>query len=63
MTYYNRNPNILIVTADGDGKCDLCGKIEELRSYGPKGENVCFDCGMKNEAAALRTFKQRLDPQ
>lgn len=30
--------------------CELCGaKNEELRPYGPKGEKICFDCGMKNK--------------
>ena len=39
-------------------KCDLCGKMAELRPYGPKGENVCFPCGMKDEAAAKRQFRK-----
>ena len=38
--------------------CELCGDIAELRPYGPKGENVCFHCGMKNEEAAKRAFRQ-----
>jgi hypothetical protein len=25
-------------------------KKDELRPYGPKGERICFDCGMKDEA-------------
>lgn len=24
--------------------CDMCGKIDECRPYGPNGEDVCFDC-------------------
>lgn len=24
--------------------CDMCGSIDECRPYGPKGENICFDC-------------------
>ena len=39
--------------------CDLCGKVAELRPYGPGGENVCFACGMKNKAAAKRAFTLR----
>jgi hypothetical protein len=34
--------------------CEMCGKIEECRPYGPNDENVCFDCAMKNPAAAER---------
>ena len=41
--------------------CDLCGEVGELRPYGPKGEWVCFKCGMKNEEAAKRVFEKRLD--
>ena len=41
---------------DATGKCQMCGKTEELRPYGPNGENVCFDCMMKDEEAAKRQF-------
>ena len=30
--------------------------LAETRPYGPNGEEVCFKCGMKNEAAAKRQF-------
>lgn len=36
--------------------CQMCGKVDELRPYGPNGEEVCFDCAMKDEAAAKRGF-------
>lgn len=51
-----------ITTIDGTqhSKCDLCGKVDELRPYGPNGENVCFDCGMKDEEAAARQFAKLL---
>lgn len=41
-------------------QCDLCGKIAELRPYGPKGECVCFDCGMLDEKAAMKKFNQHV---
>lgn len=34
--------------------CELCGKVAETRPYGPKGERVCFECGMKDKAACQR---------
>ena len=37
-------------------KCELCGALAELRPYGPRGEKVCFKCGMKNEAVTKRQF-------
>lgn len=39
-------------------KCELCGKKAETRLYGPKGENVCFEYGMKDEEAAKRACKE-----
>ena len=41
-------------------RCELCGKIEETRPYGPNGARVCFDCGMKNEPAAQRRASKYL---
>lgn len=38
--------------------CQMCGKVDELRPYGPNGEEVCFDCAMKDEAAARRGFRK-----
>lgn len=43
-----------IICVEPDSKCDLCGSVEECRPYGPNGENVCYTCGMKDEAAAKR---------
>lgn len=39
------------IMAEKPQQCDLCRKIAELRPYGPNGEKVCFECGMKDEAA------------
>ena len=47
-----------VIEATPPSRCELCGKEDELRPYGPNGENVCFDCGMKDEAAALRGFRR-----
>jgi len=47
---------IRIVTLEGepDGICDICGKKAELRPYGKSGENICFECGMKDEKTTER---------
>lgn len=44
------------IAVEAPQKCELCGKVEETRPYGPNGERVCFECGMKDEAAAKRGF-------
>ena len=53
--------NILIIDGTKHAKCQLCGAEKELRPYGPKGESVCFDCGMKDEEAAKRQFAKLLN--
>ena len=40
---------IIVICPTEDSICELCGKVDELRPYGPNGENICFDCGMKNK--------------
>lgn len=44
------------IAAELEQCCELCGKIEECRPYGPNGEQICFDCGMKDE----ETTKQQM---
>ena len=43
-----------VIYQENPQQCDFCGQVAELRPYGPKGEVVCFPCGMKDEAAAKR---------
>jgi len=33
-----------IIAQEPDQVCELCGKIDECRPYGPKDEEICFDC-------------------
>ena len=44
-----------------DQECEICGKYEELRPYGPNSENICYRCMMKDEPAAKRAFAKSLD--
>lgn len=41
-----------------DGKCEECGKKDELRPYGKGGKWICFPCGMKDEETTSRNFKK-----
>lgn len=47
-----------IIAAEEDQECQLCGAFDECRPYGPNGEQVCFDCGMKNEEATKRKMME-----
>jgi ribosome-binding protein aMBF1 (putative translation factor) len=52
---------VLVIAPEDDGKCEMCGRVEELRPYGPNGMNVCFDCAMKDEETAAEMFRKRLE--
>ena len=59
---YREHGDVVVVAApEPPQQCDLCGAIKELRPYGPNGEYVCFDCGMKDEPAARRAFVDRIE--
>ena len=49
-----------IIEAERVDRCELCGRIAETRPYGPSGEEVCFDCGMKDEDAAKRKMEEHI---
>lgn len=34
--------------------CEMCGKLDECRPYGPNDEQICFDCAMKDEETTNR---------
>ena len=40
-----------------DARCEQC---KELRPYGSYGENICFDCAMKDEDTAKKRFRQHV---
>jgi hypothetical protein len=49
-----------------DAVCEMCGKTDELRPYGPRKANgvrmrVCFGCAQKDEAEARRAFVERIE--
>jgi hypothetical protein len=52
--------NVIIIEEKKPQQCDLCGKIAELRPYGPNGECICFECGMKNKDVTDRKMGEIL---
>lgn len=42
------------IAHEPDTVCEMCGKIDECRPYGPNGEQICFECGMKDEETTKR---------
>jgi hypothetical protein len=50
-------PRIVKIEAESEHqRCQLCGKEAETRPYGSNGEEVCFQCGMKDEETTKRQF-------
>lgn len=51
----SRNINgIPVIEAEPEFICFQCGKVAETRPYGPNGEEICYDCGMKDQATTNR---------
>lgn len=51
---------VIIVTPESPQQCDLCGKIDELRPYGPGYSMICFDCGQLDPEGTERRMGVRL---
>lgn len=47
--------DLVAICVEKPQQCDFCGKIDELRPYGPNGECICYDCGHKDAAAIAAT--------
>ena len=49
-----------IIQQQADEVCEMCGKVDECRPYGPNDENICFDCAMKDEDTARRKMERHI---
>jgi hypothetical protein len=38
--------------------CEMCGVIDECRPYGPNNEQICFECGMKDEETTRKQMEK-----
>lgn len=45
----HRMDGVVVLDREKPQQCDECGKIAELRPYGPGGKTICFSCAMKDE--------------
>jgi hypothetical protein len=52
--------NVAIIEPEPPAFCELCGKLDELRPYGPKGERICVECAMKDKAGTKRRMIKHL---
>lgn len=49
-----------IIAEEPEQMCELCGLIAECRPYGPKDEQICFDCGMKDPETTKKKMEAYL---
>jgi hypothetical protein len=59
MTHVDEQGNVWIAV-EPDGRCELCGAVEETRPYGPGFKQVCHPCAMKDEAGAAARMAHKL---
>ena len=45
-----------MIEAEPDFICFLCGKLAETRPYGPNGEEICYECGMRDVETTNRVM-------
>lgn len=38
-----------VIMQEPEQFCEMCGKLDECRPYGPNDEQICFDCAMKDD--------------
>lgn len=48
------------IEAEPSRVCQQCGKVAETRPYGKGGIQVCFECGMADEAETIKQFTARI---
>lgn len=44
-----------------EGRCDLCGKHDDLRPYGPNDEEICFTCGAEDMATTQAKYREYIE--
>lgn len=46
------------IAEEPDQVCEMCGTVAECRPYGPNNEQICFECGMKDENTTRKKMSQ-----
>lgn len=59
MSHRDENGVIWIIP-EPDGRCEVCGAVEETRPYGPGGKQICFTCGEKDPETTQAQMGHRL---
>jgi hypothetical protein len=49
-----------VICSEPKGICSGCSLLEELRPYGANGEEICYDCAMKDMETTAKRFRQHV---
>jgi len=49
--------SVFITEPEAPARCEDCGKLAELRPYGPGGTRICFECGEKDPEGTERRYR------
>ncbi len=49
-----------IIEQQPDEVCEMCGAVDECRPYGPNDENICFECGLKDQETTERKMAKHI---
>ena len=52
--------DVIILRPEPPQQCDFCGKIAELRPYGPNGECICYECGRKDDPETTQKMMRKI---
>jgi hypothetical protein len=52
---------VLIIEPEAPAQCQQCGKIAELRPYGPGGISICYECGELDPEGTQRRCENRIE--
>lgn len=53
--------NTIIIESTAPAPCEDCGKVAELRPYGPGGMQICIECALKDPIGTKQRMGQFLD--
>ncbi len=55
-----RIKGVAVIEVEPDMICHECGKVAEVRPYGPGFSEICFDCGAKDPVLTMTNMNIRL---
>jgi hypothetical protein len=63
---FGESGHATVLATEPDEKCEMCGNMDECRSYGPRKADgvrmrVCFRCARKDKAEMLRALDERIE--